>query len=82
MTARAMRAMVAQPLVSVVSRANPKSMSDTKNSERNNTIWTTNPDTESITPAEMAVVGPTPKRWKKRTLMATRAAVLGMARLT
>ena len=31
---------------------------------------------------ETAVVGVTPKRWKNRTLMATRAAVLGMARFT
>ena len=35
-----------------------------------------------MTPADIAVVGSTPKRWKKRTLTATRAAVLGIARLT
>ncbi len=35
-----------------------------------------------MTPAVIAVAAPTPKRWKKRTLIATRAAVLGMARFT
>ena len=60
----------------------PRSRSDVKNTATKITIWTTKPDTESITPAVIAVAGGTPKRWKKRTLMATRAAVLGMARLT
>ena len=63
-------------------QVSPKSRSDAKNSSRNRTIWTTKPETESITPADIASVGRTPKRWKKRTLMATRAAVLGIARLT
>ena len=40
------------------------------------------PETESMTPAEAAVVASTPNRWKKRMLTATRAAVLGMARFT
>ncbi len=44
-------------------------------------ICTTNPDTPSIAPADTAVVGSTPNRWKNRMLTATRAAVLGMARL-
>ena len=30
----------------------------------------------------LAIAGDTPKRWRNRTLTATRAAVLGMARLT
>ncbi len=41
-----------------------------------------NPETESIAPAVAAVVASTPKRWKKRMLTATRAAVLGTARFT
>ena len=61
---------------------NPRWRSEGRTSVTKSTIWTTKPDTESITPAVIAVAGGTPKRWKKRTLMATRAAVLGMARLT
>ena len=53
-----------------------------KNRLTKSTIWTTNPETESMTPAVIAVVGCTPKRWKNRTLIATRAAVLGIARFT
>ena len=68
--------------MSLVSVDSPRSTSEAKNSSRNSAICTTNPDTESITPAEIAVAGPTPKRWKNRTLTATRAAVLGIARLT
>ena len=60
----------------------PRSRSDAKNSSRNSAICTTKPETESMTPAVIAVAGATPNRWKKRTLMATRAAVLGIARLT
>ena len=82
MTASTISTTVASPLVSDVSRVTPKSRSDVLNSSRNSTICTTKPDTESITPAVIASVGLTPKRWKKRTLMATRAAVLGIARLT
>ena len=65
-----------------MSSVNPKSRSDVVNSSRNSAICTMKPETESITPAAIASVGLTPKRWKKRTLMATLAAVLGIARLT
>ena len=81
-TAIAIRAIVARPLRSSVFVDSPRSASDEKNSNTNRKNWTMKPDTESITPAEIAVDGPTPQRWKKRTLIATRAAVLGIARLT
>ena len=35
-----------------------------------------------MTPAETAVVASTPNRWKNRMLIATRAALLGIARFT
>ena len=81
-TASTISTTVASPLVSDVSRVTPKSRSDVVNSSTNRAICTTKPETESITPAAIASVGLTPNRWKKRTLMATRAAVLGIARLT
>ena len=81
-TATTMRAMVAAPDVDDASVLSPRSRSEVKNTATKITIWTTKPETESITPAVIAVAGGTPKRWKNRTLMATRAAVLGMARLT
>ena len=44
-------------------------------------IWATNPKTESTAPADTALVGVEPERWKNRMLIATRAALDGTARL-
>ena len=44
-------------------------------------IWATNPKTESRAPADTAPAAVVPDRWKKRMLVATRAAVEGTARL-
>jgi len=81
-TAIVMSAIVATPLRSSVSSSTPKSRSDQKNRVRNSPIWTMKPETESIAPADTAAVGGTPNRSKNRMLMAIRAAVLGIARLT
>ena len=81
-TPRAIRQIVISPLKSLVSTVRSKSTSENSDKDTNRKICTTNPDTPSIAPAATAVGGSTPKRWKKRMFTATRAAVLGMARLT
>ena len=43
--------------------------------------WAMNPANESSAPADTAPAGVAPDRWKKRMLVATRAAVDGTARL-
>jgi hypothetical protein len=46
-----------------VLRESPRSTSEMKKTSTNNVTWTTISDTESITPAESADAGGTPKRW-------------------
>ncbi len=52
--------MVAAPDVLDASVLSPRSRSDVKNTATRITIWTTKPETESITPAVIAVAGGTP----------------------
>ena len=75
-------AVVARPLSWSVLTDRPRSTSEKEKTRRKSAIWTTNSDSESIRPAESAVAGGMPKRWKNRVEMAMRPAELGTARLT
>ena len=81
MTPRAIRQIVMRPLRSSVFSDRSKLMSENSIKVKNRKICTTNPETPSIAPAVTAVGGSTPKRWKNLMFTATRAAVLGIARL-
>ena len=76
-----MTMIVRNPTLSDRSVENDSVTPDAPNTRRNNTIWTMNPDTESIAPADIAAAAGMPKRCRKRTLTATRAADAGIARL-